>query len=417
MAISIWIIMSGEPLEMFGERPHRVGMLSKMLIDKGHSVQWFTTSYDHQYKKYLYKKTTKVMGKHGVKMHFLHSKTKYIKNISYARIKNHLEVANEFNRIANKLQTPDVIFCAYPTIDLAFEATKFSVENNIPVVIDIRDLWPRIFLTPFPRVFRPLADIFLYQYNKKSKYVFENCTSITAVSEKYLHYGLDIGKRSKSGIDCVYPLAFNRSILKNSLESDLNNKYSKFGLDIKRTIIWFVGTFGQTYDLATIIKAANKMKDRDDVQFVFTGDGEMAKDWVSLAEGNPYILFTGWVNSDELTYLSSVANIGLMAYKKGAPQGLPNKIFEYLSAGVPILSSLKGEAESLLQKKGVGLSYEAGNAEDFLKKLKEYTDSNELMQKTSNKCLSLYKRSFSAQTVYGDLSNYLEEMAKQYEDC
>ena len=80
--MNIWLIVSGEPLEMFGNRPHRVGMLSKVLSRQGHLVTWWSTTYDHQSKKYLYKKTAlDVKKKCGVKMCFLHSKTKYIKNI------------------------------------------------------------------------------------------------------------------------------------------------------------------------------------------------------------------------------------------------------------------------------------------------------------------------------------------------
>ena len=52
--MNIWLVMSGEPLEMFGERPHRVGILSKMLVQKGHKVTWFTTTFDHQHKKYWF---------------------------------------------------------------------------------------------------------------------------------------------------------------------------------------------------------------------------------------------------------------------------------------------------------------------------------------------------------------------------
>jgi len=413
MGLNIWLIASGEPLEYFGERPHRVGMLSRVLRDRGHDVAWWTTTFDHQHKKYFFNSTSNAKTQCGVNMVFLHSGTPYFKNISYARIKNHLEVANEFRSISNSCQVPNVIFCAYPTIDLAYEATKFAVKNNVPIVIDIRDLWPRIFLNPFPKIFHPIVSIFLFKYNNKAKYVFENCTSIIAVSEKYLNYGLYLGKRAKSKIDLVYPLAFHRNTLDGSLELSLRDKYKKFGLDVEKTIVWFVGTFGQTYDLTTVIKAAKKMQNQNNVQFVFTGDGEMFKDWALLAEGSLNTLFTGWVNAENLAYLSSVADIGLLAYKKNAPQGLPNKIFEYLSAGIPILSSLEGESKFLLKEREVGLSYEAGNVDSFIQKLKEYIDDSELMNKTSRKCTALYEKSYSTQNVYGDLATYLEVVAKK----
>ena len=73
------------------------------------------------------------------------------------------------------------------------------------------------------------------------------------------------------------------------------------------------------------------------------------KKWSKLAIGLQNVVFTGWVNKHELKYLSDIADIGLMAYSKGAPQGLPNKIFEYMSSGIPILSSLQGETEDFLK--------------------------------------------------------------------
>jgi len=128
--MNIWLIMSGEPLEMFGERPHRIGLLSKMLVEKGHNVIWFTTTFDHQHKKYLYEKTTKIKSSFGVNMVFLHSNTPYYKNISLDRIKNHKEVGEEFYRVAKNLDKPDIILSAFPTIDLAYNAVNYAKENN-----------------------------------------------------------------------------------------------------------------------------------------------------------------------------------------------------------------------------------------------------------------------------------------------
>jgi len=411
--MNIWLIMSGEPLEQFGERPHRIGMLSKMLVGQGHNVTWFTTSYDHQYKKYFYDKTTKVKNGFGLDMVFLHSDSMYKKNISLSRIKNHKEVSLVFTKVAEKEEIPDIILCAFPTIDLAYKAVRYGKEFNVPVVIDVRDLWPDIFINPFPKMIHPLLKIFLKGYIRQTTYIFENCSSVIGVSQKYLDYGLKYGSRIQNTNDKVYPLAYQPQVLDDKIYRECEDKYKKLGIDKEKIIVWFVGTFGRTYDLSKIIEVAKEIND-DNIQFILTGDGENAIAWKEMAKENKNIIFTGWVNQNDLTYLSDIANVGLMAYRKGAPQGLPNKIFEYLSAGLPILSSLQSETKTLLKNENVGFTYDADNKEEFKMLLLRLITNKELLKSMSTNCKLFFKKSYSANSVYSNLVEYLEHTVKEY---
>ncbi len=408
--MNIWLIMSGEPLEQFGERPHRVGILSKMLLDKGHIVTWWTTSYDHQYKRYLYDVDTEVVNENGVNMVFLHSATPYKKNISLDRIKNHQEVSLKFKEISSKQDKPDIIFCAFPTIDLAYEAVKYANLNNIPIVIDIRDLWPDIFFDPFPKILHPILKFILRNYIQKTKYIFKNCTAITAVSEKYLQYGLNYGNRQLSEKEKVFPLAYNKEKLDSVAYNNCEMKFCKLGVDKNKTIIWFVGTFGRTYDLNSVIEVANELKDNQNIQFIFSGDGEKAIEWKKLAN-KTNIIFTGWVDKNDLLYLASIANIGLMAYKKGAPQGLPNKVFEYMAYGLPILSSLKGETQKLLETNKIGFTYE--NKEELKENLMKLIEDDTLYETMSHNAKLLFENQFSAQKVYVEMIDCLETTVRE----
>ena len=91
--MKIWLVTSGEPIPSVNERPHRTGILSKMLSDINHKVIWWTTTFDHQKKSYLYRKNTELKLSDNLNLFFLHSYTKYSKNISLKRIKNHREVS------------------------------------------------------------------------------------------------------------------------------------------------------------------------------------------------------------------------------------------------------------------------------------------------------------------------------------
>ncbi|WP_223270270.1 glycosyltransferase family 4 protein [Colwellia sp. C1TZA3] len=401
--------MSGEPLALYGERPHRVGVLSEMLVDAGHKVTWWTTTFDHQNKKYFYDKYTKVDIKKNLTMRYLHSKVAYRKNISFARINNHKLVAKNFTEVSSSLEKPDLIFCAFPTIDLAYHATSYAVKNDIPVVIDVRDLWPDILLQALPKTFKFIGEFLLSRYFRQTKYIFNNCTAITAVSDNYLQWAIGYTDIDRSDSGHVFPLGYQKNIVS---EYDLHASQLKFqdiGLDESKILIWFVGTFGQTYDLNTIIKAARKLKHRDDIQFILTGNGEKMEEWAKLAKGLHNVIFTGWVDKLGLDYLSSVSTIGLMSYKKGAPQGLPNKVFEYLSAGLPILSSLQTETKDLLKNEQVGLTYIAGDVDDFIINLKNLIDNKNLLTSMKEKSTLVFETQYSSSIIYGNMIKYFEK--------
>ena len=134
------------------------------------------------------------------------------------------------------------------------------------------------------------------------------------------------------------------------------------------------------------------------------------RNWKKLAKGLQNVVFTGWANKHELNYLSSIADIGLMSYSIGAPQGLPNKIFEYMSSGVPILSSLRGETKDFLELNRIGLSYEPGSVESFLKKLKTLLKDEALRSDFGKSGKTLLENQFTSEIVYNNLIKYLENI-------
>ena len=151
-------------------------------------------------------------------------------------------------------------------------------------------------------------------------------------------------------------------------------------IDISKVICWFVGTLGTSYDLVPVIKAAHQLakEGNQTVQFIISGDGDNYSKYCKMAKGLPNIVFTGWVDLPQIVYLMRIADIGLAAYAEGAFQGLPNKIFEYMCAGIPILSSLTGESEELLRLNQCGLIFEAGDVNSFLDKLLVLINNEEL---------------------------------------
>ena len=148
--MDVWVIKTGEPVpyieEESGDRLFRAGLMAQALVDSGANVTWFTGQFHHQLKRMrnVAPCTIQRPDPSGPSLIFLPSRG-YKRHISPKRFLDHRDLQLQFLKIAPTLPRPDLIVCAWPTIELADAAVKFGRSQDIPVILDIRDLWPDVF--------------------------------------------------------------------------------------------------------------------------------------------------------------------------------------------------------------------------------------------------------------------------------
>jgi len=291
----------------------------------------------------------------------------YATNHGLARMRHHRRIAAVFARCAPSAVAPDLAYCCLPTLEVTDAVLDYALPRGIPVVVDVRDLWPDVFLDAVPSGLRLVARAALHGEFRRVARILRRATAIVAISERYLQWALRYAGRPRGAWDRVFPHGYPRSMVAPVELAQARQQLAALGVDARRTVSSFVGTFGHSYDLRPVIVTARRMLEVGDLraQFVFAGDGERAGEWRQLANGLTNVVFTGWLSAAGIAALLGMSSIGLAAYVAGAAQGLPNKIFEFLSAGLPILSSLGGEAAALLEEAGCGLTYSARDPASF----------------------------------------------------
>lgn len=410
--LNVWLVTVGEPLPIVNEeRPRllRTGRLACYLKDQGHAVVWWTSSFNH-FSKQHYTLNDSIMSWEGVDIRLLKS-VGYQSNISVKRFFEHAGVARKFISQAQRMTPPDVILVSFPTIELAYEAVLYGKSIGVPVIVDVRDLWPDVIINFFPERLRWLARAALYRLVYKARQALLNCDALIAVSDSYMHWALQYSDRIRGVFDETIPLGYaasDSSLSKSSVEQ----KLLRLGVREDAVICWYVGTFGHHYDLAPVIEAARMFykKGRTDVQFVISGKGELGARWHSQAADLKNMIFTGWIEADEINWIRNKAAIGLQPYTQNAPQGLANKLFEYLSAGIPVVSSLKGDNDILINQYGCGVTYRPGDTLDCYQKLSMLVDDPGLRRKMAVAAKKLFEKEFSSELIFQRMVRLIENI-------
>lgn len=409
--MKVWIVRISEPLP-FEEnvRLWRCGMLAQRLYEAGHEVVWWQSTFDHAKKRHTFDSARDVEFKPGYKIKMLHS-IAYKKNVSAARLVNYGKIGLDFFIKSRKEERPDVIVASMPTIEMAAAAVHYGKGNGVPVVVDIRDLWPDIFINPFPEKFRRLAKLAMTPYEMQLEYALKNAAAIVGISQEYLDWGLAKINRPRRDNDRIIYLGYDRRTLSEEKRAAERGKWLGLGVDPKKKICCFFGMFGHTYDLDVVLDAAAVLQAEGDetYQFVLCGDGQMFPGWKKKSEGLRNVIMPGWVSVDAMTALMEMSSIGLAAYRFDAPQSLPNKPFEYFSQNLPIVSSLEGELKDMTDKYGIGEYYKAGDSAELIKALNKAASADQA--KTRKKIKKLFDESFDANKVYSDYIKFLEELA------
>ena len=328
----VWLLHIGEQLPVnAAPRTFRYGYLARALAERGHQVLRWAPTFNHYTKCQRFETDRRQDFGDRYAIQFVHSPG-YRRNVSLERLRTYRILGERFRRLAAHEVAPDLIVAAIPSLEWAEAAVEFGRLRGIPVVIDVRDLWPDVFLNALPRGGRSLGR-FLSPYARMARAACRGATALSATSQDYLDWALCMGGRREQARDSVVPLGFEpESAAPEAIGANIA-LLRRSGIDPERPTCMFAGLFERSYDLESIVEAAARLAARGqtDLQFVLCGSGSKLLKIRERAARLPNVHCLGWVDTDMLQSVMSISTIGLCAYRSDALQSLPNKPFEYMA--------------------------------------------------------------------------------------
>jgi len=411
-----WVIQIGEPLPIkSGVRKQRLSLLCEKIAIRGHNIVRYASAFDHITKKFITIKDEEFNIRPNYQLKIFKG-VGYKKNISISRIIDQILVTKNILQQAKSLivhkETPHLILVATPPHSVAYKVVKFAKKYNIPVVVDIRDQWPEIFLDLIPNPLKKIFRLLLYFEFSKIKYAFSNSTAITSVMKDFLLWGLTYSKRKATSFDRVFYIGTQVAKFPHLKCKKLQRIYSECN---DKIVFIFIGTFSNYFNPSIIVDVARKLWNEGYKESVFllAGDGDYYHSVSEKAKNLPNVKLLGWLKHQEIMYLLKFSDVGICPLNHNRPF-LPNKVFIYLSAFLPIISSTQGEFRDIIEKYNIGFYYSPNNIRGLYNCIKNFINNPELIQEMKSNVKKVFWDLFYAEKIYNDFVDHLEFIIENY---
>lgn len=410
--MNIWLLHVGEELPV-DERPRlfRYGHLAEALAERGHQVLRWAPTFQHALKRYRFERDTLVDVRPGYQIQFVHSGG-YHRNVSWARFRAYRQLAQRFTQLCQEHSPPDLILSGIPSPAWCEAALNYAHPRNIPLVLDVRDLWPDVFMTVVPSFARPVARQLLAPQFRQAQRICSGATAITAVSRSYLDWGLRNAGRRAEWQDQVFPLGYRTHAITEEEFAAKRQWLAAQGVDEQKTIACYFGLFETSGDLRTVVEAARRLHaaGQTDLQIVLCGRGGQQAELEQAAAELPNLVLLGWVDTATIAAVMRLSSIGLATYTAQALQSLPNKPFEYMAGRLAVVSSLEGELEQLLQTAQCGVNYRAGDGRSLAEVLQRLVANPGELHRLGENAYRVYDTQFRSEVIAHQMVDHLETM-------
>lgn len=408
--MNVWLLKDGENLPIQPDaRRMRTWMLAEELVRQGHRVTWWASTHSHQRKSLLFDEDREIDVAPGFRLKLLFAGG-YKSNKSLGRLLHHARLAARFRQQARALPAPDVIVSAFPTIELAYEAVAFAKPRGVPVIVDIRDPWPDTLLDHAPRILRGAARIALSSMESKAQASFAGCDSLVACSQGFLDWGLAKARMARRQGDGVFYIGSMPAATRPQASPKVELLAKLLS---GKLVCCFVGSFGHVYQLQLVCEAAAALQRQGmhRIHFVVAGDGQQYGVVSEAARSLENLTAPGWLAASDADHLLSISHVGLAPIRQ-MPGCVPNKIFEYSAAGLPILSSLEGETAEILSRHRAGLTYAPGDTNGFIAHITRLAEDEEFRREMAQNSAAMFEREFLATRIYGEYVRHVESVAR-----
>ena len=378
--------------------------MARRLISRGHQITMVCGSYGG--------------GETGIQQPFVKGKRRGMVDgidiiefdLAYSNIDGFVKRASTFVKFALRSiglvfrENYDLVFATTTPLTAGIPGIFARWVRRKPFVFEVRDLWPEL-----PKAMGLI----------KNPLVLAAMSFLEWASYRSAHRCIGLSPGIVEGIAA-------RGIPKRRIEMVPNGcdltifaaeqaAWRPEGVQPNDLMAVFAGTHGMANGLDAVLDAASELKARNraDIKLVLVGQGKLKAKLVERAanEGLDNVIFHDPVPKARLAGLMASTDVGLQilgnvsAFYYGTS---PNKFFDYISAGLPVLNNYPGWLAGMIEENGCGFAVEPDNPQLFADALEQAADNRARLVQMGENARKLAEHEFDRAKLSNRLVDWLE---------
>lgn len=266
----------------------------------------------------------------------------------------------------------DVVYGSSPHLLAALSGWAIARIRRKPFVLEVRDIWPQVLadmgsLSASSAVFRVLEKLETFLYRRADRIVY----MAEGVRSHVESRGVDPGRLVfiPNGADAA-------DFVPSGPRDQLREHYGFTGV-----VAVYAGAHGPANGLDLLINAAAELNHSvPELHIVLVGAGALKQQLVERVQrdGVTNVTFMLPIPKAEIPDLLAAADIGVHCladvelFRSGVS---PNKLFDYMAAGMPVITNTPGIVEAFVNASGGGVAVAPGELAAGLRKLADMPES------------------------------------------
>ena len=284
----------------------------------------------------------------------------------------------------------DVVFATTTPLTAGIPGIAAKWLKRKPFVFEVRDLWPEL-----PKAMGVIKNPVILSLMSALEWAsYRSADRLVGLSPGIVN---GIVKRSVApGKIALIPSGCDLNVFASEHQAWRPKQVAESDL-----MAIFTGTHGLANGLDAVIDAAFELKkrQRDDIKLVLIGDGMQKKGLQERAQKLELdnVVFHDPVNKEKLAGLMASADLGLQllanipAFYYGTS---PNKFFDYIAAGLPVLNNYPGWLAEMIQEKQCGFAVPPESPKLFADALEQAADNRDELKNMGIRAQALARESF-----------------------
>jgi glycosyltransferase involved in cell wall biosynthesis len=301
----------------------------------------------------------------------------------------------------------DLVWGTSPPIFQGMTAWLLARLKHTPFLFEVRDLWPAFAIAV--GVLRNKILIRSSLWLESFLYRHADCVMVNSPGyiDHVRRHGAQHVELIQNGAD---PDMFDPAVDGQSFRHEHNLQ--------KKFIALYAGAHGMSNDLGVVLQAANLLRDEPNIRLVLIGDG---KDKAALQARAremdlPNLIFVPPAAKAEMPAVLAAADACIAILKRIElyKTTYPNKVFDYMAAGRPVVLAIDGAIRQVVESAGAGIFVQPGDAQEMAQAILSLALEPQKARQMGLAGRSYVEEHFSRAESAEKLAKLLEEMGKRY---